>query len=186
MSDIEQLIQQIQQAEAASTANRPWDPSHCADIDIRIAVDGTWYHEGRPFQRESLVKLFATVLRREDDGEYYLLTPAEKMHIQVDDAPFVAVRVDRMQEQGKQALVFTTNLDEQIIADEAHPIWVEQNPNTGEPRPYLYFRDNLHALIARAPYLELVELGNCLERDGKTFLYVESLGNQFELGCVDD
>ena len=186
MSDLEKLIEHIGEAEAASTAKRAWHPSECGDIDIRIASDGTWHHEGRPFQRESLVKLFASVLRREADGHYYLLTPAEKMRIIVDDAPFVAVRVDQINEQEKQALLFTTNLGDQVIADVDHPIWVEQNPQTGEPRPYLQCRDNLHALIARAPFMELVTLADSYQRNNKTYLAVESLGQSFDLGAVDE
>lgn len=184
MSDLNQILEQIRQREADSTAQKPWSPSHCGDIDIRIARDGIWYHEGRPFLRDSLVKLFASVLRREDDGEYYLLTPAEKMRIQVDDAPFVAVQLEQVTKP-QPSLLFTTNLGDRIVADSAHPIRVEFDPTSGEPRPYIHFRDNLDALINRSVYMSLVELGEPFLQEGQSHLGVTSQGVRFDLGSLE-
>ena len=185
MSRLDELLGEIQSKEATSAAKKPWNPQHCGDIDIRIATDGTWYHEGRPFQRASLVSLFASVLRREADGEYYLLTPAEKMRIQVDDAPFVVTQMEHIIEQGHPTLLFTTNLDEQVIADAAHPIRVEFDPVTAEPRPYIHCRDNLDALINRNVYMALVNIGTLFQQDDGTHLGVSSQGVRFDLGSVE-
>ncbi len=185
MSRLDSILEQIRTREAHSTARQPWQPSQCGDIDIRIARDGTWYHEGRPFRRDSLVQLFASVLRREADGEYYLLTPAEKMRIQVDDAPFVAVQVEQLTGP-PTSLLFTTNLGDQVVADAAHPIRVEFDPQSGEPRPYIHFRDNLDALISRSVYLTLVDLGELFQQDGRRHLGVTSQGVRFDLGCTDE
>jgi hypothetical protein len=185
MSRLDQILEQIKTREANSTARQPWQPSLCGDIDIRIARDGTWYHEGSPIRREQLVKLFASVLRREADGEYYLLTPAEKMRIQVDDAPFVAVRLERLAEP-QPSLLFSTNLSEQIVADADHPIRLLFDPASGEPRPYIHFKDNLEALINRAVYLDLVELGEPFEQEGRHHLGVTSRGVRFDLGCMEE
>lgn len=185
MSRLDDILAQIKTREANSTARQPWNPTHCGAVDIRIASDGTWYHEGSPFRREQLVELFASVLRREDDGQYYLLTPAEKMRIQVDDAPFVAVQLEQLRAP-EPSLLFTTNLGEQVVADADHPIRVEFDPTSGEPRPYIHFRDNLDALINRSVYLELVELGELFELDGRRHLGVTSQGIRFDLGCIDE
>lgn len=186
MPRVEKLLSEIQSREAGSAAKKSWNPQNCGEIDIRIAADGTWFHEGRPFQRDSLVKLFSTVLRKEPDGEFYLLTPAEKLRIQVDDAPFVVTQMEQILEQEQPTLLFTTNLGEQVIADADHPIRVEFDHTTGEPRPYIHCRDNLDALINRAVYMELVSIGEPFARDGKQHLGVSSQGVQFDLGSVEE
>ena len=184
MPDLNQILEQIKQQEADSAAKKPWNPTHCGDIDIRIASDGSWHHEGRPFQRESLVRLFASVLRREDDGQYYLLTPAEKMRIRVDDAPFLAVQMERLNDP-QPSLLFTTNLGEQVVADRTHPIRVEFDAS-GEPRPYIRFRDNLDALISRSVYLDLVALGEPFQQQGRSHLGITSQGVHFDLGSLEE
>lgn len=186
MSRIDNLLAEIQSREADSTARKTWDPQNCGDINIRIARDGTWYHDDRPFQRTSLVKLFSTVLRKETDGNYYLLTPVEKMRIQVDDAPFVITQVEHITEKEQATLLFTTNLGEQVIADTSHPIRVEFDFTTGEPRPYIHCRDNLDALINRTVYMELVDLGELFETEEKTHLGVRSQGVLFDLGSIEE
>lgn len=130
-----------------------WHPAHCGDIDIRIRKDGVWFHEGTPIGREALVRLFSTVLRLDPDG-YHLVTPAEKMRIQVEDAPFIAVRVDRVGE----TLRFETNVGDVVEAGPDHIIRVETDPVTGEPRPYLHVRRGLEALITRPVFYELAEM----------------------------
>ncbi|MCP3688685.1 MAG: DUF1285 domain-containing protein, partial [Gammaproteobacteria bacterium] len=119
MSELESLFAEIKALESHSEIRKQWRPSQVGSIDIRIAADGQWFHEGRAFQRQTLVKLFARVLCRQGE-QYFLLTPHEKLKIQVDDAPFVATMVERRQ----SALVFTTNLGEHIIVDKHHPLRV--------------------------------------------------------------
>ena len=130
-----------------------WNPPHCGEIDIRIRKDGVWFHEGTPIGREALVRLFSTVLRLDPDG-YHLVTPAEKMKISVEDAPFIAVRVDR----DGDVLRFTTNVGDEVEAGPDNPIRVETDPVTGEPRPYVHVRRGLEALIARPVFYELAEM----------------------------
>lgn len=151
---------------------------------IRIARDGTWYHEGSPIRREGLVKLFATVLRRDTHGDYWLRTPAEKGRIEVEDAPFVAVEVERHGEGDGQVLKFRTNLDEWVEAGPARPIRVEIDGETKEPAPYVLVRDGLEARIARNVYYHLVEMGEERRRDGGTELGVWSRGQFFVLGNI--
>ena len=184
MSELDQLLNQIEQAEAASQ-RKNWQPEQTGTIDIRIAVDGSWYHEGRVFQRPALVKLFASVLRKEE-GNYYLVTPVEKLSIQVDDAPFVATMMESVVDNGQQALIFTTNLDERIVADNRHPIRVQIDPLSHQPRPYILVRDQLEALIGRNAFYDLLNMAEESERDGKHFLTISSMGTEFVLGCTDN
>lgn len=154
-----------------------WNPAHCGDIDIRIRRDGTWMHEGSPIGRRELVLLFASVLRRDPDG-YCLVTPVEKMRIQVDDLPFRAVRVDRRGE----GLVFTTDVEDETEAGPDHPIRVETDPESGEPAPSVHVRGGLWARIARPVFYELVETAEeAATSDGPAF-GVRSNGLFFPLG----
>lgn len=141
-----------------------WHPEHCGEIDIRIRKDGVWFHEGTPIGREALVRLFSTVLRLDPDG-YHLVTPVEKLKIQVEDAPFIATRVDAVpgRDGAGDVLRFETNVGDVVEAGPDNAIRVETDPATGEPRPYLHVRRGLEALIARPVFYELVELA--AERD---------------------
>jgi hypothetical protein len=153
-----------------------WNPAHSGEIDIVIRKDGAWFHEGSPIGREALVRLFSTVLRKDPDG-IYLVTPVEKMRITVEDAPFIATRVDR----DGAALRFLTNVGDEVEAGPENAIRVEVGED-GEPRPYLHVRRGLEALIARPVFYELVEMAQ--ERDtpqGPT-LGVESNGAWFPVG----
>ena len=126
--------------------------------DIRIARDGTWYHEGTPIGRKPLVKLFASVLWRDDDGGYWLRTPVERGRIVVEDAPFTAVELSVKGEGRGQVLAFRSNLDDWVEAGSAHPLRVVENPDKREISPYILIRDRLEALILRPVYYELAEL----------------------------
>ena len=160
----------------------------CGDFDIRIARDGTWYYKGTPISRLPLVKLFASVLRREADGSHWLVTPVERGTILVEDAPFVAVDVDRQPPaspgSADDSLIFRTNLDETVVAGPDHPIRVAIDADTGEPAPYIEVRDGLEALINRATFYRLVELavGRVDPDDGREVLGVWSKGRFFPLG----
>src|SRR5699024_9694486 len=141
------LLEKAEQDEQGLPPVHQWHPERRADIDMRIARDGTWYYQGSSIDRPRMVRLFSTILLREDD-DYFLITPVEKLRIQVDDAPFVAIDVEQV--DGK--LVFLTNVDSHVVADDAHPIRVETDERSGEPSPYLLVRDNLHALISRRAF----------------------------------
>ncbi|MFA7440788.1 MAG: DUF1285 domain-containing protein [Sphingomonadaceae bacterium] len=138
-----------------------WNPEHCGDIDMRIAADGTWFHAGSPIGRPAMVRLFSTILRREPDGSYVLVTPVEKLNIMVEDAPFVAVELTSEGAGKARNLAFRLNTDEVVIAGPDHPLRVETAPD-GNPRPYLHVRgkvgNGLEALLNRPVFYELAEL----------------------------
>lgn len=178
---------------AQLNANRPlppvdgWNPPLLGDMDLRIARDGVWHHEGTPIQREALVQLFASILRRDEEGHYYLVTPVEKWRIRVDDAPFLAIRVDASGAAGpEQCLTFTTNVGDLVTAGPDHPLIVEYRVLGGEPAPYLHVRGRLRALLSRAVFLELVEWGEERQMaDGRGY-GVWSQGQFFNLGPLDE
>jgi len=185
MLELERILADIKSNETSIAARRDWNPGYQGEIDIRIAADGSWYHQGRRFQRESLVRLFAGILRREQD-EYFLVTPAEKLRIEVEDAPFVANLVEQIEEHSQQAIVFTTNIGERIVVDEAHPIRVEIDAATGEPRPYVMLHAGLEALIGRSAFFDLANLAEERVTDGKRHLCITSLGITYQLGTTDE
>ena len=160
-----------------------WDPAFCGDIDMRIARDGSWHYMGSPIKRRALVRLFARVLRREEDA-YFLVTPVEKVGISVEDAPFVATLV-RQRVNGKHPEIeFTTNVGDSIIAGINHPIEVWLDAETEQPAPYVMVRNNLWALIARQTFYQLVEWAELVPRDGVSELLLESSGQIFQLGEI--
>ncbi|RAK57970.1 DUF1285 domain-containing protein [Phenylobacterium deserti] len=154
-----------------------WDPPNCGDIDIVIRKDGLWFHEGSPIGREALVRLFSTVLRKDPDG-FWLVTPVEKMRIEVEDAPFIATRVDRVGD----ALRFTTNVGDEVEAGPDNAIRVDVGED-GEPRPYLHVRRGLEALIARPVFYELIELAEERQTPEGLALGVASNGAWFAVGA---
>ncbi|MBW8814891.1 MAG: DUF1285 domain-containing protein [Caulobacterales bacterium] len=156
-----------------------WRPDHCGDIDIVIQRDGRWLHEGAPIGREALVRLFSTILRKDPDG-YCLVTPVEKLRITVEDAPFIAVRVDREGE----ALRFLTNVGDTVDAGPDNPIRVETGAD-GQPRPYVHVRRGLEALIARPVFYELVEMAQTRETPDGPELGVMASGAWFPLGLAE-
>lgn len=142
-------------AEAKLPPVERWNPTHCGDSEMRIAADGSWFHQGSPITRAEMVRLFSTILRREPDGSHVLVTPVEKLSIVVDDAPFVAVEAKLSGEGEQSRIAFRLNTDEVIVADAEHPIRIEGTPDA--PRPYLRARGGMDALIARAVFYELVD-----------------------------
>lgn len=153
----------------------------CGALDMRIARDGTWHYRGSPIGRKELVCLFASVLRREADGTYWLETPAERGTIEVEDAPFVAVEVFWRQCAGRQCLTFRTNLDEMVTADADHPIRVAIEGRSREPRPYVTVRPGLEARINRAVFYELVALAETERLGGREVMGVWSEGVFFPI-----
>lgn len=138
-----------------------WNPTHCGDSDMRIAADGTWFHMGTPIGRPALVKLFSTILRREADGSYVLVTPAEKLSVIVDDAPFQAVEASSRGEGTDRTLAFRLLTDEIILAGPDNPLRLETAPD-GTPRPYLHVRGPkdrpLEALVNRPVFYQLADM----------------------------
>jgi len=149
-------------ARAATKGGLPpvhlWNPPFCGDLDIRIARDGTWFYLGTPIGRHELVRLFSTILRKDED-KYFLVTPVEKVGITVDDAPFVAVDFEAKGSEHDQILTFVTNVGDKAEAGPSNPIRVVRDPETGEPAPYVLIRANLEALIDRKSFYRLVEIG---------------------------
>ncbi|MHA1537600.1 MAG: DUF1285 domain-containing protein [Alphaproteobacteria bacterium] len=184
----EGLVRQLTASggKSGATAQSPARDLVCGDFDMRISRDGTWFYHGSPIGRKRLVKLFASVLKREPDGSYVLETPVEKGRIQVDDVPFIAVGLTATGAGEAQELTLRTNLDEFVTVGAGHPIRVAPDPETGHPLPYVHVRDGLEARIARPVYYELVELG-MERRQGKDHLYgVWSGGEFFALGELSE
>ena len=161
-----------------------WDPAYCGEIDMRIAADGTWFYQGTPIGRPALVKLFASILKREG-GKYFLVTPMEKCGIVVDDAPFMAVEL-RVDDRGaRQQLCFRTNVDDWVACGGEHALRFEPERATGGLKPYLHVRRGLWAKVTRALFYDLVELGEEREVDGERMFGVTSAGAFFAMAPAD-
>jgi len=176
-------------ARAAQTRGLPpvhlWNPPDCGDLDMRIARDGTWFYLGTPIGRPELVRLFSTILRKDGD-RYVLVTPVEKVGINVDDAPFVAVDFTATGTGTDQVLTFETNLGDTAIAGPDHPIRVERDPETGEPSPYILIRARLEALIDRKSFYRLVEIGAHANHNGQSWFGLWSSGQFFPVIPSDE
>jgi len=159
-----------------------WNPENCGDIQMEIRADGSWWHEGSKIKRERLVKLFSRILRKDADDQIYLVTPYEKVIVHVEDAPFVAIRVDRVGAPGRdQVLAFTTNLGDVVTASPDFPIRVDTDPVTQEPSPYILVRDRLEAKLTRPVFYDLADMAEAHEGSAGQ-LGVWSSGQFFELG----
>lgn len=156
-----------------------WNPPFCGDLDIRIARDGTWFYLGTPIGRPALVRLFSTILKRED-GRYFLVTPVEKVGIRVDDAPFLAVEMQRDGEGASQVLRFRTNVDDWVTCDATHRLKFEPAAHDGLA-PYLHVRADLWAKVTRTLYYDLVNLGVERNVDGSARFGVTSSGTFFAM-----
>jgi len=184
MSGFSQGLADLQREAAAGRKLPPverWNPTHCGDIDIRIARDGTWFHQGTPVGRKELVRLFSTILRK-DGADYVLVTPAEKMRIRVEDAPFMAVLMEVTCEGREQSLTFITNVGDEALAGADNPIRVETDPVSEEPAPYVHVRRGLEARIARAVFYQLADLAVPGEGEHAGQLGVWSSGVFFPIG----
>ncbi len=155
-----------------------WNPDLCGDIDMRICRDGRWLYNGSPIGRESMVRLFSTILRHDEDDCFYMVTPVEKVRIQVDDAPFLIIGMSVENDR----IIFTTNVGDQVVLDEDHPIRVQEDSETSEPAPYIRVRDRLDGLIHRNVFYQLVEMARERKAPGRTELYISSMGNDFVIG----
>lgn len=183
----------IENITFADSANAPSAPPRgidvrpgqilCGEIGMRIDTNGIWHYKGSPINRHALVKLFSTVVRRDDNGQYWLITPAEVARLQVDDAPFLAVELVETNDKGVNSLKFRTNVDKWVTADGQHPIRVEIDPDTLEPRPYVRVaEDGTEARIVRSVFYQLAEMAFEADINGERTLCVESSGDVFALG----
>jgi len=161
-----------------------WHPEYCGEIDIRIHRNGTWSYHDSPIGRHRLVRLLSTVLRLDSDGEYYLVTPTEKLRVNVDDAPFVAIEMEVHGSGEEQSLVFRTNVEDVVAAGIDHPIRISENQETGEPSPYIMIRHGLEAIISRSVFYELVNLAVQKKYDQEIVLGVWSRHIFFQLGLA--
>ncbi len=172
-------------ADAGRTKGLPpgerWNPPYCGEIDLVIRRDGLWVHEGTPIGRAPLVRLFSTVLKKEGD-RYFLVTPVEKLGIKVEDAPFLAVLMRRESEARRPRLVFTTNVGDEAAAGPDHALVFRETAVAGEKAPYIHVRGELWALVARAVFYELVDLGETREIGGERLFGVASDGVFFPFG----
>lgn len=176
------LMKAIKEAESGERPVEKWNPSYCGEIDIVIKSDGSWYHEGGLIARRGLLELFASVLRKDADGQTYLVTPVEKMLITVERAPFIATRVDAKGEGQAQRLFLTTNLAGVVELNAEHPLRVETDADTLEPAPFALVRGRLEAALTRPVFYELVELAVEVQTDAGPQLGVYSGGIFFPLG----
>ena len=160
--DASNPLQGLKEALSGGKAHPPvhlWNPPFCGDIDMRIAADGTWFYMNSPIGRKPLFRLFASVLRHDEDGKYYLVTPVEKCGIRVDDAPFVAIRMGVMGKGREQVIQFETNVDDEVTVGKLHPLRFETEAGTDGLKPYVLMRARLEALVSRALFYDLVALG---------------------------
>jgi hypothetical protein len=161
-----------------------WNPPFCGDLDMRIAADGTWFYLKTPIGRPALVKLFASVLKREGE-KYFLVTPVEKCGIHVDDAPFLAVELKIEDDAGGPVLNFRTNVDDWIACGPEHELRFKPETGTGGLKPYLHVRRDLWAKVTRALFFDLVERGEEREIAGTTMFGVSSMGRFFPMAPAD-
>ena len=178
-SEISRRLAEVEETARNQRGPAPverWNPPFRGELDMRIAADGTWYYMGSPITRERMVRLFSTVLRRDEDGRTYLVTPAERFAITVDDSPFLAVRMRVDGEGRNQTVSFQTNVDDEVTVDEAHPLRFEREARGDGLKPYVLVRGRLEALVTRALAFDLIDLAVEEEADGEPWLGVWSGG----------
>jgi hypothetical protein len=183
--DFAEVSRQIDKASGKGTPPvDKWHPDFCGDIDMRILRDGQWLYNGTPIGRPAMVKLFATVLWKEDEA-YFLKTPVEKIGIQVDDVPFHFIHVETVAHELGEALCFISLTGDRVIASADNPIRVETDPITGEPSPYLYVRFGMEGLITRSVFYTLVEKAHEELLEGVAQVVINSAGETYVLGNVE-
>lgn len=182
---LEALIGRAARAGKGLPPVERWNPEFCGDLDMEIKRDGTWFYLGTPIGRLPLVQLFSTVLRKDDDGKTYLVTPVEKVGIRVEDAHFVAVEVDASGTGGDQVLTFRTNVGDVVEAGPDNPLRFVDEDETDGLKPYVLVRGRLEALVARPVMYELAELGEEIEVDGVAMFALRSKGEVFPVMPMD-
>jgi len=163
-----------------------WNPPFCGDLDIFIKADGTWFYLGTPIGRMPMVRLFSTVLRKDEDGRTYLVTPVEKIGITVEDAPFIAIEMNASQRDGEQVITFRTNVGDLVEAGPENPIRFVTAPGNDGIKPYVRVRGRLDALLARPVMYELIAHGEEIMIDGRRMFAVRSRGAVFAVMPADE
>ena len=184
-SGLEAITGAIQRSGKGAPPVELWNPPFCGDLDMRIATDGTWFYLKTPIGRPALVKLFASVLKREGD-KYFLVTPVEKCGIRVDDAPFLAVELNVESNGAGQVLNFRTNVDDWVACGPQHVMRFVPEAGTGGLKPYIHVRRDLWAKVTRALFFDLVELGEERDVEGKTMFGVSSGGMFFAMAPAEE
>jgi uncharacterized protein len=177
--DLQAIIAQTVKPDRGLPPVERWNPPFCGDIDMEVRRDGTWFYMGTPIGRAPLVRLFSTVLRKDEDGKTYLVTPVEKVGIKIVDAPFVAVEMAATLEDGEQVLNLRTNVGDMVRIDGDHALRFEIEKDTGGLKPYVMVRGRLEALFSRALMYDLVALCEDIEVNGEQWFAVRSCGMIF-------
>ncbi len=186
ISGLQALLSRATQGAKGLPPVEKWNPPDCGAIDMVIRADGTWFYLGTPIGRAPLVRLFSTVLRKDDDGKTYLVTPVEKIEITVEDAPFVAVEMHVDNRGPDQVLTFRTNVGDVVEAGPEHPLRFELEEDSDGLKPYLHVRGRLEALVSRAVMYDLAELGETVEADGQEVFAIRSGGAVFAVMPADE
>lgn len=180
-SDAVDVLQRLAASAERLSYNSNWNPSQCGDSQMRIASDGRWFYQDSLIARPALVQLFSRLLRREGK-QYFLVTPVEKLNIEVEDAPFVSINTYIQGVGSEQMLYVTTNLHDTVCVSAEHPLWVEANPHTQEPAPYVSIGANLAVRVQRSDFYQLVDYAQERLMDEERVMAVFSAGEWFSLG----
>ena len=182
---LQDLMIALNDTENGNYPVESWNPDYCGEMDMIIKSDGTWWHEGSQIKRHKLIKLFASILRKESDGETYLVTPVEKIKISVERSHFLIIDMSVEVEKQRQKIFFKTNLGEMIKLSSTNPLRVETNLSTMEPSPYVIVRGGLEGLLSRSVFYALVDLASEVQFDNGNQLGVWSCGSFFPLGPIN-
>jgi hypothetical protein len=182
---LEALIGRAARAGKGPAPVERWNPEFCGALDMEIKADGTWFYLGTPIGRPALVQLFSSVLRKDDDGKTYLVTPVEKVEIRVEDAPFLAVEMNAAGSGDDRKITFRTNVGDVVEVGPENPLRFVDEDETGGLKPYVLVRGRLEALVARPVMYELVEHGEEIEIDGKSTFAVRSNGEIYPIMASD-
>ena len=181
LSNISQYLKNAQSSHKRSIPPLDqWHPKHCGAMDLKVKANGEWWHEGQLIKRQSMIDLFSTVLWKED-GKFYLKTPVEQIEIEVEDEPLFVSRVEQIQLDGLHYIQLSTTSQDVVIVDQEHPIFMREFD--GELRPYVHVRFGINALIQRASFFHLVEMGELMEnQQGESILLLKSGNFNLQLG----
>ena len=181
LSNISQYLKNAQSSHKRSIPPLDqWHPKHCGAMDLKVKANGEWWHEGQLIKRQSMIDLFSTVLWKED-GRFYLKTPVEQIEIEVEDEPLFVNSVEQIQLEGLHYIQLSTTTQDVVIVDQEHPIFMREFD--GELRPYVHVRFGINALIQRASFFHLVEMGELMEnRQGESILLLKSGNFNLQLG----
>lgn len=186
LGGLQALVERAGEKRRGPAPVEKWNPEYCGEMDMQIKADGTWFYLGTPIGRRRLVELFSTVLRKDADGETYLVTPVERIRIEVEDAHFIAVEMNAAMREGEQILTFRTNVGDVVEAGPEHPLRFETVEENEGVKPYLLVRGRLEALLARPVMYELIATGEAIEIDGETMFAVRSGGAVFPIMPADE